>query len=273
MITVPGIEQDLMGVNGTDHLLRLDNVHHHYTSDSGDVHALDGIDLDVDAGEFVCIVGPSGCGKSTLLELLAGLRTPTSGRITLSGRTIIGPSRHRGMVFQQATSLYPWLTVRGNVELGLKLQRVGRVARRERAEAEIARVGLSEFADHRIYELSGGMQQRCQIARALANDPDVLLLDEPFGALDALTRETLQTELRQIWSTTRRTVVFITHSVEEAVLLGSRVILMSPRPGRIILDRSFPFSRSGRVTADLRSDSSFVDACHDLRLAITDRTN
>jgi ABC-type nitrate/sulfonate/bicarbonate transport system ATPase subunit len=170
------------------------------------------------------------------------------------------------VVFQQSTSLYPWLTVRGNVELGLRLQGIGRRDRRRRADAELARVGLTEFANHRPYELSGGMQQRCQIARALANDPEVLLLDEPFGALDALTRENLQTELRSIWQQTGRTIVFITHSVEEAMLLGTRVIVMSPRPGRILQDRPSPYAHSGRSHADLRADPDFVEACHRLRL-------
>lgn len=265
------LREEVVGAVGVDHQLRLDGVSHRYRSTGSDVVALEHIDLDVDAGEFVCIVGPSGCGKSTLLELVAGLREPTEGAILIGERRVVGPSRSRGMVFQHSSSLYPWLTVRGNVELGLRIQGLKRKERHARADAELARVGLTAFADHRPYELSGGMQQRCQIARALANDPQLLLLDEPFGALDALTRETLQHELRQIWLTTRRTVVFVTHSVEEAVLLGSRVILMSPRPGRIVLDRTFPYARSGRPVADLRSDEQFVEDCHQLRLAITER--
>jgi ABC-type nitrate/sulfonate/bicarbonate transport system ATPase subunit len=250
--------------------LVVDGVEHVYHSAKGDVQALTRLDARVRQGEFVSIVGPSGCGKSTLLELIAGLRAPSSGVITLDERVIIGPSRHRGMVFQSSSSLYPWLTVRGNVELGLAMQGVGRRARRARAAEEIARVALTDFADHHVYELSGGMQQRCQIARALAVDPEVLLLDEPFGALDALTRESLQTSLREIWRSTNRTFVFVTHSIEEAVLLSSRVLVMSPRPGRILVDRELPFSRSGREAADLRADPHFVAACHDLRVAITE---
>jgi ABC-type nitrate/sulfonate/bicarbonate transport system ATPase subunit len=258
---------------GIDRSLHISGIEHRYSTASGDVQALARLDLDITAGEFVCVVGPSGCGKSTLLELLAGLRTPTAGTITLGGRTIVGPSRHRGVVFQQTSSLYPWLTVRGNVELGLKLQRMPRRQRRARSDEELRRVGLADFAEHRVYELSGGMQQRCQIARALAADPEVLLLDEPFGALDALTRETLQIELRQIWLTTGRTIVFITHSIEEAALLGSRILVMSPRPGRVVIDQQVPFSRSGRPNAELRADSTFVDTCRDLRGAITETPN
>jgi NitT/TauT family transport system ATP-binding protein/taurine transport system ATP-binding protein len=233
------------------------------------VLALDDINLEVASGEFLCVVGPSGCGKSTLLELLAGLRLPTDGEITLDGRRIIGPSRHRGVVFQQSSSLYPWLSVRGNVDLALKLGKVPRAERKARVEQELRRVGLFTFASHRVYELSGGMQQRCQIARALAADPDVLLLDEPFGALDALTRETLQAELRQIWQTTQRTFVFITHSVEEAALLGSRVVVMSNRPGTVLLDLPLGFSRTDRSIQDLRALPEFVQTTTRLRAALT----
>jgi ABC-type nitrate/sulfonate/bicarbonate transport system ATPase subunit len=258
-----------IGVDDADRGLRVRAVEHEYPTPNGPVRALDRLDLDIAAGEFVCIVGPSGCGKSTLLELLAGLRQPTKGVFSLGNRTIIGPSRRRGVVFQQSSSLYPWLTVRGNVELGMRLQGVRRGERRTRADQEIRRVGLTDFADHQVYELSGGMQQRCQIARALAADPDVLMLDEPFGALDALTRESLQGELRQIWQATARTIVFVTHSIEEAALLSSRVLVMSPRPGRIIVDRTLGFSQSGRTNADLRADREFVETCHELRRAIT----
>lgn len=252
-----------------DRHLRVSGVAHEYRSGNSVVPALAPLDLDVEPGEFVCIVGPSGCGKSTLLEVLAGLRTPTHGTVTMGGRRIVGPSARRGIVFQQSSSLYPWLTVRGNVGLGLRLRGTPRRERSARVDEELERVHLSDFADSRVYELSGGMQQRCQIARALATDPEVLLLDEPFGALDALTRESLQIELRQIWLATGRTIVFVTHSIEEAALLSSRVLVMSPRPGRIVADRRLDFSRSGRTNVDLRADPTFVDVCHDLRLAIT----
>jgi ABC-type nitrate/sulfonate/bicarbonate transport system ATPase subunit len=270
--TSPGLLDGIAEpVNALDPLpaqIGLAGIRHEYHSTSGDVLALDGIDLDIEAGEFVCIVGPSGCGKSTLLELVAGLRAPTDGQLTIAGRTIIGPSRRRGVVFQQSSSLYPWLTVRGNVELGLRLARVPRRERHARADQELARVNLTEFASHHPYELSGGMQQRCQIARALANDPEVLLLDEPFGALDAMTRETLQSELRTIWQSTGRTVVFVTHSVEEAMLLATRIVVISPRPGRITHDINVSYSRSGLSPRELRADAGFVDACHHLRIAL-----
>ena len=253
----------------TDRTLGFDGVGHTYPGSNGPVHALAAIDLTIEAGEFVCIAGPSGCGKSTLLEIVAGLRQPSLGSVSVGNSTIVGPSRHRCVVFQQASSLMPWLTVRGNVELGLAIQGVRRAERRRRATDELERVGLAAFADHRVYVLSGGMQQRCQIARALAVDPDILLLDEPFGALDALTREALQDELRALWMQRGGTVLFITHSIEEAALLASRVLVMSPRPGTIVVDRHLPFSRSGRTAADLRSNPDFVTACRELRTAIT----
>ncbi|MCU1344667.1 MAG: ABC-type nitrate/sulfonate/bicarbonate transport system ATPase component, partial [Acidimicrobiia bacterium] len=175
-------------------------------------------------------------------------------------------------VFQQSTSLYPWLTVQQNVELSLKLVRMPRRSRAERARAELERVGLLDFASHRVYELSGGMQQRCQIARALAADPDVLLLDEPFGALDAFTRDHLQQELRDLWQQTGRTFVFITHSVEEAVALGTRVIVMSARPGRIVLDRELPFSRGAVHLGSLKGDFDYQRACAEVRASINQAT-
>lgn len=239
-----------------------------YPSRDGGVLALDGIDLTIGAGELVCLVGPSGCGKTTLLQVLAGFVTATEGEVTVGGRPVRGPGADRGVVFQQSTSLYPWLSVRRNVELGLRLRRVPRAERRARAEAELSRVGLGDVADRAVYELSGGMQQRVQIARVLANDPDVMLMDEPFSALDALTREHLQSELRAIWQATGRTVVFVTHSVEEAVALGSRVIVLSSRPGRITRDEQLAFVRSSAPLAQIRSDPFFVAAAAAIRSAI-----
>lgn len=243
-------------------------VRHTYSSNAGSVVALENVSLEIEAGEFAVLLGPSGCGKSTLLELIAGLRVPTEGTLSIDGAQIIGPSRHRGLVFQQSSSLMPWLSVAENIALGLKINKVPKAERNARVQQELARVGLSEFAKHRIMELSGGMQQRCQIARALAVDPSVLLLDEPFGALDALTRESLQAEIRRLWQETKRTFVFVTHSVEEAVLLGSRVVVMSPRPGRIIDNRQLEFSASSTSIAELRADASFVETCRELRAAI-----
>ncbi|HVW18404.1 MAG TPA: ABC transporter ATP-binding protein [Solirubrobacteraceae bacterium] len=212
-------------------------------------------DLDVPDGELIALVGPSGCGKSTLLSLLAGFIAPTSGAIHVDGRPVTGPSHERGVVFRQP-NLYPWLSVRDNVALGPRLRGVRRARRRAIAERWLDVVGLSDFAGRPPYELSGGMQQRCQIARVLANDPAIMLLDEPFGALDAITRERLQDELLRIRRGDRKTALFITHSVEEAVYLGTRVLVMSPRPGRIVFDARPPFSNDERVP-ELRTAPAF----------------
>jgi len=194
--------------------------------------ALEDISLDVRAGEFLALVGPSGCGKSTLLDLLGGLTTPTSGRILLDGRPITGPGRDRGIVFQQY-ALFPWRTAAENVEFGLDIAGFNATQRREIARHFLDLVGLSGFANRYPHELSGGMKQRVAIARSLAYDPEVLLMDEPFAALDAQTRETLQGELLRIWRATGKTIVFITHGIDEAVVLGQRVAVMTSRPGRI----------------------------------------
>src|SRR4051812_7016715 len=194
--------------------------------------ALEDITLDVRAGEFLALVGPSGCGKSTLLDLLGGLTTPTSGRILLDGRPITGPGRDRGIVFQQY-ALFPWRTAAENVEFGLDIAGFNATQRREIARHFLDLVGLSGFANRYPHELSGGMKQRVAIARSLAYDPEVLLMDEPFAALDAQTRETLQGELLRIWRTTGKTIIFITHGIDEAIVLGQRVAVMTSRPGRI----------------------------------------
>ncbi|RTE88403.1 MULTISPECIES: ABC transporter ATP-binding protein [Bradyrhizobium] len=194
--------------------------------------ALDDITLDVRAAEFLALVGPSGCGKSTLLDLLGGLTRPSSGRILLDGKVIEGPARDRGIVFQQY-ALFPWRTAAQNVEFGLDIAGLKTKERRERALHYLDLVGLSGFADRYPHELSGGMKQRVAIARSLAYDPEVLLMDEPFAALDAQTRETLQGELLRIWRATGKTIVFITHGIDEAIVLGQRVAVMTSRPGRI----------------------------------------
>ncbi|MFE7183544.1 ABC transporter ATP-binding protein [Streptomyces erythrochromogenes] len=198
----------------------------------GDFTALDGIDLEIQSGEFLVVVGPSGCGKSTLLDLLGGLSTPTAGRILLDGKPVTGPGLDRGIVFQQY-ALLPWRTALGNVEFGLEATGVPRRERTSRAREFLDLVGLTGFEDRHPHQLSGGMRQRVAIARSLAYDPDVLLMDEPFAALDAQTRESLQDELRRIWQRTGKTVVFITHGIEEAVYLGQKVAVMTSRPGRI----------------------------------------
>jgi NitT/TauT family transport system ATP-binding protein len=197
-----------------------------------DFTALEDINFEVQAGEFMVIVGPSGCGKSTLLDLLGGLTKPSRGEILLDGKPITGPGLDRGIVFQQY-ALFPWRTALGNVEFGLEAKRVTAKERKEIARDFLDRVGLSGFENRYPHELSGGMKQRVAIARSLAYDPEVLMMDEPFAALDAQTRELLQAELLTLWEKTRKTIVFITHGIDEAVYLGQRVAVMTSRPGRI----------------------------------------
>ncbi len=206
------------------------------------VQALLPIDLAVGAGDFLAIVGPSGCGKSTLLNIVAGFETPTAGQALLDGRPITGPGPERGVVFQQG-ALFTWMSVLDNVAFGPRAQGRGVAESRAIAQRYVELVGLTAFAHHFPYQLSGGMQQRVGIARALANEPEVLLMDEPFAALDQLTRELLQEEIRAIWRTTGKTILWITHSIEEALFLATHVVVMSARPGRIRAAYECSFSR------------------------------
>ncbi|GII84544.1 ATP-binding protein [Sphaerisporangium siamense] len=210
--------------------------------------ALSDVSLDIADREFVTVVGPSGCGKSTLMGMAAGLIDPGTGQILIDGRPVAGPGPDRGVIFQQY-ALFPWLTVRKNVEFGLKLSPISPEERRERAQRAIELVGLADFADALPKTLSGGMKQRCAIARAYAVNPQVLLMDEPFGALDALTRVQLQDQLLRTWSQERRTVMFITHDVDEAVYLANRVVVMAARPGRIykVIDVDLPYPRTEEI--------------------------
>jgi len=199
----------------------------------GDVRALDDVSLAVGEGEFICLVGPSGCGKSTLLNLIAGLDFPDSGEVLADGVRVAGPGRDRMVMFQEP-ALFPWLNVTDNVLFGLKLKpNLDAAARRDTAAFYLGMVGLSRFAHANIHELSGGMKQRVSLARALAPNPKVLLMDEPFAALDAMTREQLYGDLQRIWQERKKTIVFVTHNVREAVCLGDRVVVFSPHPGRI----------------------------------------
>jgi ABC-type nitrate/sulfonate/bicarbonate transport system ATPase subunit len=211
------------------------------------VKALEPIDLAVADNDFICILGPSGCGKSTLLRIVAGLAEPSAGSVALDGRPIDGPGRDRGMVFQSYT-LFPWLTVRGNICFGLNEQGLSRAEQNARADAFIASVGLRGFEDHYPRQLSGGMQQRTALARALANDPALLLLDEPFGALDNQTRALMQELLLGIWEEHRKTVLFVTHDIDEAIFLATRVVVMSARPGRIKCDIAIDLAHPRRYT-------------------------
>ncbi|MEV5552328.1 ABC transporter ATP-binding protein [Nonomuraea wenchangensis] len=226
-----------------------------YPMKDGVFTALDHVSLDIADREFVTVVGPSGCGKSTLMSMAAGLTEPTSGEVLVDGAPVPGPGPDRGVIFQQY-ALFPWLSVRKNVEFGLKLMNLPPDERRRRAEHAIELVGLSDFADALPKTLSGGMKQRCAIARAYAVDPQVLLMDEPFGALDALTRVQLQDQLLDTWSRERRTVMFITHDVDEAVYLARRVIVMAARPGRVqqIVDVDLPYPR----TEEMRLSPEFA---------------
>ena len=223
--------------------LVLEHVSKWFRTSTLTVHALDDVTLRIAEGEFVCLVGPSGCGKSTLLNIIAGLERPDRGVVQADGQAITGPGPHRLVMFQEA-SLFPWLTVLGNVLFGLKLiNGLSAAERREKAEYFIELVGLKKFMHSNVHELSGGMKQRVALARALAPNPSVLLMDEPFGALDALTREQLYGDIQRIWSQHRKTIVFVTHNVREAVCLGDRVILFSPNPGRIREEFAIPLPR------------------------------
>lgn len=206
------------------------------------IDALLDINLDVEKGEFVSVVGASGCGKSTLLRLVAGLLQPSTGSVEIGSRPIHGPDPGIGIVFQSPV-LLPWRSVRGNVELQLDIRGISAPRVRRQVDDLLRLVGLSGFGERKPYELSGGMQQRVSICRALVHDPSLLLMDEPFGALDALTREQMNLELQRIWMETRKTVLFITHSITEAVMLGDRVVVMTPRPGRIMEIVPVPLTR------------------------------
>ena len=233
--------------------LKIDNVVKEYNGNKGKTVALNGVSLDIKENEFICVVGPSGCGKSTLLNIIAGLLEPTSGAVYLDGEKIEGTGVERGVVFQ-GYALFPWRTVLKNVMFGLEMKRVPKAQAEEIAKKYIKAVGLEGFEHAYPKELSGGMRQRVAIARAYAADPEVLLLDEPFGALDAQTRVQLQSELLNTWEHEKKTCFFITHDVDEAIILAQRVIIMSARPGRIkrIVDIDIPYPRTQATKTDPR---------------------
>jgi NitT/TauT family transport system ATP-binding protein len=246
-------------------LLEIKGVSKLFLADGREIEVLHDIDLSIDEREFVCFVGPSGCGKTTLLRIIAGLEEPSQGGVYLGGELIKGPSPARGMVFQEY-SLFPWRTVLDNVAFGLEMKGRPKRERQERSQQYLKMVGLEGFESRFPHELSGGMKQRVAIARALVNDPKALLMDEPFGALDAQTRNIMQSELLRIWEEERKTVVFVTHSVDEAIFLGDRIVMISARPGQIkdIVDIDLPRPRNrtspeanrirDRVLCDLRSE-------------------
>lgn len=232
-------------------MLEVSGLTHEY----GSLRVLDGISFAAQEGEFIALVGPNGCGKTTLLRLIAGLEKPSGGTITIDGRPVEGPGPDRGFVFQEY-ALFPWLRVVENVEFGLKMRGVAVAERRQIAHQFLNRMGLMGFEDYRPDQLSGGMKQRVAIARALANDPQLLLMDEPFAALDCQTRNEMQDELQEVWQQDHKTVLFVTHNLEEAAVLADRVIVLSPRPTRIAeiltVDLPRPRNRTGLEVNQLR---------------------
>lgn len=222
-------------------ILEVKNVSLDYKSKTGIIHALDSVNFEIFEGEFVCVLGPSGCGKSTILKLIAGFESVTSGEILLNGSQISGIDCHRGVVFQK-DNLFEWFTVKNNINYGLRMRGFDKAEISKKTDAMLELMGLSEFSDKKVYELSGGMRQRVSIGRTLINEPKILLMDEPFSALDALTREQLQDALRDLWSRQHNTIFFITHDIDEAMVLGTRVLIMSKRPGKIIKDLKMDYT-------------------------------
>jgi NitT/TauT family transport system ATP-binding protein len=232
---------------GSD-IITIDGVSKVFRSGASTIHALGDTSLHIGKGEFICLIGASGCGKSTLLRLIGGFETPTQGHVRMWDADVAGPGPDRGMVFQDY-ALFPWLTVRGNIAFGPKARGLHRKVVLATTNRFMEMVGLTKFADAYPHQLSGGMKQRVAIARVLANDAQVILMDEPFGALDAMTRERLQEELLELWQRTGLTVVFVTHAIEEAILLADRVVVMTPGPGRIQSDNRIPLSRPRDVAS------------------------
>ena len=233
---------------------------HNIVKRFGRVTVLQDLNLRVEDGEFLVLLGPSGCGKTTLLNIVAGFLAPTEGQVTLNGHKVTGPDAERGMVFQQG-ALFEWMTVAENVGFGLRMGRAPREVQRETVARWLGIVALTDFADKPVYQLSGGMQQRVALARCLANDPDVILMDEPLGALDALTREKMQGLVLRLWKETGKTILLITHSVEEALFLGERLLVMAPRPGRIHREYTLPFAEQGLEMAarDVKASPEFIE--------------
>lgn len=248
-------------------LLEIKHVNLEYRSKSGPVKALDSLDLNIYQKEFVCVLGPSGCGKSTLLKIIAGFLEPTDGDVILDGNKVEGIDWHRGVVFQQA-NLFEWFSVRNNVNFGLRMRKRPKQEIQEKTDEMLKRVGLYDFADKKVYELSGGMKQRAGIARALINNPEILLMDEPFSALDALTREQMQNFTRKIWWDTGKTIFFIIHDVDEAMVLGSRIIVLSQRPAKVIKDIPLHFTQD--IMEDGSSKVKYTDTYFKIREELMD---
>lgn len=226
---------------GVQPILSLKNIDLIYSGEKGEINALQGINLNVEEGEFLCILGPSGCGKSTLLRIIAGLLKPTAGEVMMDKELVRGPDWNRSVIFQNPV-LYAWLNVQDNIAFGLKMRKFPKDEIRELTHRYIEFVGLKGFEKSRPYELSGGMKQRVSLARALVNHPKILLMDEPLGALDALTRKNMQSLVRNIWANTKNTVLMITHDVDEALALATRLIVLSDRPGRVLIDLKLEYT-------------------------------
>ncbi len=224
------------------------------------VHALSDVSFELAEGRLLTLLGPSGCGKTTLLNILAGFLAPTGGSVTLGGEPITGPGQERGMVFQQG-AMFEWMNVADNISFGPRMNRADRAGTRAKVDELLDVVGLQGFGDKRVYELSGGMQQRVALARCLANDPEVILMDEPLGALDALTREKMQGLILELWKETGKTIVLVTHSVEEALYLGDKLFVMAPRPGRIERVYELPFAHMALSTdaRALKASPEFIE--------------
>ncbi len=238
--------------------LKISNVSMRFDLPNGQwVQALKDITLTIKEGEIMSVLGPSGCGKTTLLNIIAGFLAPTEGQTEINGHIVTGPAAERGMVFQKG-ALFEWMSVRENVDFGPRMKGMPKAERDQISDHLLEVVGLQEFKEKAVYELSGGMQQRVALARCLANEPDVILMDEPLGALDALTREKMQGLVLKLWKETGKTIILITHSVEEALLLGERLLVMAPRPGRIHREYQLPFADLG-VGQDLREVKKHPD--------------
>ncbi|GMO00843.1 ABC transporter ATP-binding protein [Parageobacillus thermoglucosidasius] len=239
-------------------LIELKNISLHYSNENNGLPILDNINLQLDANDFVCLLGPSGCGKSSLLNILAGFQKPTTGEVVLNNQPHTGPSPEVGVVFQHH-NLFPWMTIEKNIEFGLKMKSIAKFERKRIVSYYLNLVGLESSAKMLPYQLSGGMKQRASIARTLATDPQVILMDEPFSALDALTRENMQIHLLELWKKTRKCIFFITHDVEEALLLGKRILVMHAKPGRIVVDLQNPLSQHNQSVQEIKHSKEFND--------------
>lgn len=248
-------------------LIELRNISLQYVNGKNDLPVLDQINLRLDANDFVCLLGPSGCGKSSLLNILAGYQKPTAGEVMINDKPHTRPSSDVGVVFQHH-NLFPWMTIEKNVEFGLKMKSVPKSERKKLVSYYLHLVGLEASAKMLPYQLSGGMKQRASIARTLAADPQAILMDEPFSALDALTRENMQIHLLDIWKKTKKCIIFITHDVEEAILLGKRILVMNSKPGRIVVDLPNPLSKYNQSVDEIKHLKEFNDLRHYLISAI-----